>query len=556
MRPLQRFMSEELLLIVDFGSQFTQLIARRLRDAGFYAEIVPHHRLELNHAQHEAVRGVVLSGGPSSAVAESAPQLKFPTEQIPRPLLGICYGSQSLVAALGGTVAPSSQGAAGEYGKATLQVREDYVEGDSPPMAKKTRAKKTQKLNGATRWQALWHCVPRSSTVWMSHGDSIVRLPEGFVALAASERSPLAALGGVGEGGHVRIGLQFHPEVSHTEHGAQILVNFARHYCHMKGDFRADNLKNSLIAKIRSQIGKGKVLCAVSGGVDSTVTARLVHEACGESLHCVFVDHGLLRAGEGAEVRRYFARLGIELAVIDASARFFAALKGAVDPERKRKIIGELFIKSFENHASQLARREKIRFMAQGTLYPDVIESIDENRGGAMTIKSHHNVGGLPKHMGFELVEPLRKLFKDEVRALGQALGVPAPMLKRHPFPGPGLAIRIPGEVTPEKCECLRRVDNIFIDMLRAAKLYDKIWQAFAVLLPVRSVGVMGDGRSYEHACSLRAICSTDGMTAEPYDFDPAFLRRVATRIVNEVDGVNRVLYDVTAKPPATIEWE
>ncbi len=439
-------------------------------------------------------------------------------------MLGVCYGTQAMCVQLGGEVQPS---AVREYGRAFAEITDECA-----------------------LFEGIWE-RGRREQVWMSHGDILTRLPPGFRRVAVTDDAPLAA---IADDARRFYGLLFHPEVVHTPHGAQLLRNFTHHVAGCRGDWTMAGFREMQVARIRAQVGGGRVICGLSGGVDSSVAAVLVHEAVGDALTCIFVDHGLLRAGEAEEVVRTFRdRFNIRLVHRDASALFLAALAGITDPEAKRKTIGRLFIEVFEQEAERIGGAD---FLAQGTLYPDVIESVSVAGGPSVTIKSHHNVGGLPERMRMALVEPLRELFKDEVRALGRELGIPEAIVGRHPFPGPGLAIRIPGAVTPERLDLLRRADAIFLEEIRAAGLYDAIWQAFAVLLPVRTVGVMGDGRSYDAACALRAVTSTDGMTAEFYPFDAGFLGGVANRIVNEVRGINRVTYDITSKPPGTIEWE
>jgi GMP synthase (glutamine-hydrolysing) len=440
------------------------------------------------------------------------------------PILGICYGQQTMCAQLGGRVEP---GASREFGRAELQISED-----------------------SALFDGVW-ARHSQHNVWMSHGDHVAALPDGFRVIATSGGAPYAA---VEDAARHYYGVQFHPEVVHTEGGADLLRQFALGICGCSGSWSMAAYRQRAIAAIRQQVGKSRVICGLSGGVDSSVAAVLIHEAIGDQLTCVFVDHGLLRAGEAEEVVALFGNhYNIPLVHVDASEMFLQRLAGISDPEKKRKIIGAIFIEVFDAEASKIA---DAKFLAQGTLYPDVIESISAAGGDAVTIKSHHNVGGLPDDMALDLVEPLRELFKDEVRVLGRELGLPETLVGRHPFPGPGLAIRIPGDITLEKLDILRAADAVYLDAIRMAGLYDEIWQAFAVLLPVKTVGVMGDARSYEYVCALRAVTSSDGMTADSYAFDHAFLSRVATRIVNEVKGVNRVVYDVTSKPPGTIEWE
>jgi GMP synthase (glutamine-hydrolysing) len=511
------------ILILDFGSQVTQLIARRVRESGVYCEIWPFNASPERIADF-APRGIILSGGPASVTEGASPRAPDLAFALGVPVLGICYGEQTMVAQLGGEVQTSDHR---EFGRAFLDVTGDCA-----------------------LFHGVWQPGAREQ-VWMSHGDRVTRLPDGFRVVGVSEGAPYAAIAD----DHRRFyGVQFHPEVVHTPHGAALLRNFTHAVCGCRGDWTMANFRAAEIAKIRHQVGQGRVICGLSGGVDSSVAAVLIHEAIGDQLTCIFVDHGLLRAGEAEQVVATFRdRFNIRLVHRDASGLFLGALAGVTDPEAKRKTIGRLFVEVFEEEAGKLGGAE---FLAQGTLYPDVIESVSFTGGPSVTIKSHHNVGGLPERMNMKLVEPLRELFKDEVRALGRELGIPEAIVGRHPFPGPGLAIRIPGEVTREKVALLQKVDAIFLEEIRAAGLYDAIWQAFAVLLPVRTVGVMGDGRTYDQACALRAVTSTDGMTADVYPFDMGFLLRTANRIVNEVRGINRVTYDITSKPPGTIEWE
>ena len=511
------------VLIVDFGSQVTQLIARRVRESGVYCEIHPYDRVEAM-LDAFAPRAVILSGGPASAHEAQSPSAPEAIFKLGVPVLGICYGEMTLCAQLGGAV---EGGHAREFGRAKI-----HIERESPL------------LEGLG-------AIGDSETVWMSHGDKITAIPPGFEVVATSEGSPYAV---IADEGRRIYGVQFHPEVAHTPRGALILRNFTHRIAGLTGDWTMATFRGEAVARIRQQVGEGRVICGLSGGVDSSVAAVLIHEAIGEQLTCVFVDTGLLRHNEASEVVRLFRdHYNIPLIHVDAGAEFLGALAGTSEPEAKRKTIGRIFIDIFDREAGRI---EGAAFLAQGTLYPDVIESVSARGGPSAVIKSHHNVGGLPEHMKLKLVEPLRELFKDEVRALGVELGLPPAFVGRHPFPGPGLAIRIPGEITPDKVATLQQADAIYLDEIRKAGLYDAIWQAFAVLLPVKSVGVMGDARTYENVLALRAVTSTDGMTADVFEFPWDVLTRAATRIVNEVRGVNRVVYDVTSKPPGTIEWE
>lgn len=519
--------SSDSILIVDFGSQVTQLIARRVREAGVYCEIAP---FSLAQAAFERLqpKGIILSGSPASVPDDGSPRAPDIFFEAGIPILGICYGQQVMSQQLGGEVRPGHEtGEGGEFGRAHLTV--------TRPCA---------------LFEGLWREGERHQ-VWMSHGDKVTRFAPGFEIVATSEGAPFAV---IADEKRRFYGTQFHPEVAHTPDGAKLLANFVRKVCGLAGDWSMAAYRETKVAEIQQQVGDGKVICGLSGGVDSSVAAILIHEAIGDQLACVFVDHGLLRMNERAEVETLFRdHYNIPLVVVDAEARFMAGLEGVSDPEAKRKFIGAEFIAVFEEEAKKLGGAD---FLAQGTLYPDVIESVSFTGGPSVTIKSHHNVGGLPERMQMELVEPLRELFKDEVRALGRELGLNERFVGRHPFPGPGLAIRIPGEVSKERCDILRKADSIYLEEIRKAGLYDAIWQAFAVLLPVKTVGVMGDGRTYDNVCGLRAVTSTDGMTADVYPFDASFLTSVATRIVNEVQGINRVVYDCTSKPPGTIEWE
>jgi GMP synthase (glutamine-hydrolysing) len=511
------------ILIVDFGSQVTQLIARRVREEGVYCEIVPFQRAEQAFREMKP-RAIILSGGPASVLDKDAPLAPSAIYDAGLPVLGICYGEQAMAQQLGGEV---QGGHHREFGRAEVEV--------TKPSA---------------LYDGIWH-VGEKYPVWMSHGDRVTRLPKGFEVTGKAPNAPIAM---IADESRKFYATQFHLEVMHTPHGAALLRNFVRRIAGCRGDWTMRAFKDEAIEKIRKQVGKGKVICGLSGGVDSSVAAVLLHEAIGDQLTCVFVDHGLLRLAEAEKVVSLFkGHYNIPLVHVDASKEFLGALAGVTDPEQKRKTIGKLFIDVFEKEAKKVGGAD---FLAQGTLYPDVIESVSFTGGPSVTIKSHHNVGGLPARMNMKLVEPLRELFKDEVRALGRELGLPDAFVGRHPFPGPGLAIRCPGEITRDKLDILRLADEIYIEEIRRAGLYDDIWQAFAVLLPVKTVGVMGDGRTYDYVVGLRAVTSTDGMTADFYPFDMKFLGHVATRIINEVKGVNRVVYDVTSKPPGTIEWE
>ncbi|WP_413205020.1 glutamine-hydrolyzing GMP synthase [Rhodospirillum sp. A1_3_36] len=517
--------AEDRILIIDFGSQVTQLIARRVRESGVYSEIHPFNAVTADFIKAFAPKGVILSGGPASVTAADTPRAPQDLFSMGLPVLGICYGQQTMVSQLGGSVEDPGHR---EFGRAFVDVTGDCV-----------------LFHGA------WDLGAREQ-VWMSHGDRVESIPEGFRVVGTSEGCPFAA---IADDERRFYGVQFHPEVAHTPHGAQLLRNFTHGVCGCGGDWTMAAFKEQAITKVRDQVGSGRVICGLSGGVDSSVVAALIHEAIGDQLVCVLVDHGMMRQGETDQVVKVFRdRFNITLVHRDASDLFLTKLDGVTDPEAKRKIIGATFIDVFEEEARKVGGAD---FLAQGTLYPDVIESVSFTGGPSVTIKSHHNVGGLPERMNMSLVEPLRELFKDEVRDLGRELGLPEEMVGRHPFPGPGLAIRIPGQpLTKDKLDILRKADAIYLEEIREAGLYDAIWQAFAVLLPVRTVGVMGDARSYDFALALRAVTSTDGMTADYYPFDHGFLGRVGNRIINEVKGVNRVVYDVTSKPPGTIEWE
>lgn len=515
----------ERVLVLDFGSQTTQLIARRVRELKVYCEIQPFN------CGLEAIRefdpaGIILSGGPSSVYWEDAPTVDPELFDLGRPVLGICYGMQLMSHLLGGQVARPDKR---EYGRANLEIAP--IAGRPAPLFSNL-------------------AVDESHIVWMSHGDRIEKLPPGFEAIASSENAPLAAMANVMKGMY---GVQFHPEVVHTPEGTRILSNFLFNVCNLSGTWSMENFITATVDNIREQVGDERVICALSGGVDSAVTAMLIHKAIGKNLISVFVDNGVLRAHEAEQVVSVFRdRMGLNLIFVDAADEFLGRLDGVSDPEHKRKIIGNLFIEIFEREAAKLG---DIRFLAQGTLYPDVIESVSF-KGPSATIKTHHNVGGLPDRMKMELIEPLRELFKDEGRAVGRELGLPADIINRQPFPGPGLAIRIIGQVTKQRLKALRAADHIVQQEIKAAGLYEKIWQAFAVLLPIKTVGVMGDERTYEDVIALRSVDSLDAMTADWTKLPYAVLGLISNRIINEVEGVNRVVYDISSKPPATIEWE
>ena len=512
-------MQRDLILIIDFGSQYTQLITRRVREVNVYSEIHPH-TITFEQVKNLHPKGIILSGGPMSVYDDSAPSIDPNIFNLKVPILGLCYGLQLICKNFGGTVEPAADR---EYGKSILRITDN-----------------TDILHG----------VEDASIVWMSHGDYLTQLPKGFKIVGKSEHSPICAISNPSK----RIfGLQFHPEVVHTEDGEKIISNFLFDICNCKGDWTSQNFIDAQLEKIKTTIGNSNAICALSGGVDSTVAAVLVQKAIGEKLQCIHIDNGLMRKNESEKIGKMFdEKLKLNHIHVDASEKFLKNLKGIADPEEKRKIIGKTFIEVFEQEAKKIKDAE---FLVQGTLYPDVIESVSV-KGASATIKSHHNVGGLPEKMHLKLIEPFRELFKDEVRTVGKSLNIPSEFINRHPFPGPGLAVRVLGEITKEKLDILRDADDIFISSIKEAGLYNSIWQAFTVLLPVSSVGVMGDARTYEYVLSLRAVTSIDGMTADWYAFDHDFLANVSNKIINKVKGVNRVVYDISSKPPATIEWE
>lgn len=509
---------QETIIILDFGSQYTQLIARRIRENKVFCEIVPFNQSPESYKEKN-LKGIVLSGGPSSVFDQNAPICTSEVFELGVPVLGICYGLQLIGKLFGGEIERSKKR---EYGKAIIRID-----------------KSENLLSG----------VRDNTVVWMSHGDHLSRLPPQFEVLAHTEDIPFAAIGNKQK---KMFGLQFHPEVAHTEEGKRIIQNFLFRICECEGSWTTESFIDTTASSIRNEVRGGKMILGLSGGVDSSVCAVLVNKAVGEQLHCILVDNGLLRKNETQEVISAFRNFDLNLKLVNASQRFLSQLKGVIDPEEKRKIIGRAFIQVFEEEARKI---KDVKFLAQGTLYPDVIESTSF-KGPSATIKSHHNVGGLPDEMNLKLIEPLRELFKDEVRELGRKLNLPKSIIGRHPFPGPGLAVRILGEVTKERLSILREADDIYISELKKADLYDKIWQAFCVLLPVQSVGVMGDERTYENVIALRAVTSVDGMTADWARLPDEILEKISNQIINQVKGVNRVVYDISSKPPATIEWE
>ena len=511
----------EKLLIIDFGSQVTKLIARRVRESGVYSEVHPYNRIDKKMLEKFGPKAIILSGGPSSVTGIGTPRADNHIWSMGIPILGICYGQQTMCAQLGGSVESSEDK---EFGRADMTVLDD---------------------------SQLFEGLDKEERVWMSHGDRVVSIPDGFKIIGTSQHAPYAAISDIKKRFY---GVQFHPEVVHTLNGSKILKNFTHKISGFKGDWTMASFKGEMIEAIKEQVGSSQVICGLSGGVDSSVAAVLIHEAIGEQLTCVYVDTGMMRKGETEQVVSLFKEhYDMNLIAVDASEKFLKLLMGVSDPEKKRKIIGGTFIDIFECEAKKIGGA---KYLAQGTLYPDVIESVSFDGGPSVTIKSHHNVGGLPERMDMELVEPLRELFKDEVRELGKELGLHKDFVERHPFPGPGLAIRCPGIITKDRLDILREADSIYLDQIKKHNLYNKIWQAFAVILPVQTVGVMGDDRTYENVLALRAVTSTDGMTADYYPYSHEFLGETATRIINEVRGVNRVVYDITSKPPGTIEWE
>lgn len=515
----------EHILIIDFGSQVTQLIARRVRESGVYSEVWPFNKVTEERVADFAPKAIIFSGGPASTTEDFAPAVPGFIFDLNLPILGICYGQQTICQQLGGKVESDHHS---EFGRSFLDIKKD-----SPLFAN------------------IWPTGSKHQ-VWMSHGDRVTQIPDGFDVIATTEGAPYAVI--ANEARKI-YGVQFHPEVAHTPDGAALIRNFTHEIAGCQGDWNMADFKEELIEKIKKQVGDKHVICGLSGGVDSSVAAVLIHQAIGDQLTCIFVDTGLMRHKEAEQVTTLFRdHYHIPLIAIDAKDRFLSGLEGVTDPEAKRKFIGKTFIDVFDDACTSIDH--DVSFLAQGTLYPDVIESVSFTGGPSVTIKSHHNVGGLPDDMKLELLEPLRDLFKDEVRDLGRALGLDDAFIKRHPFPGPGLAVRMPGAITAEKVAILQQADQIFIDTLHKHNLYDAIWQAFAVLLPVKSVGVMGDSRSYDHVCALRAVTSTDGMTADYYPIPHEVLGEAATRIINEITGINRVVYDITSKPPGTIEWE